>query len=297
MEKLTFKFEQGKPACPVACKYCHVTELDTDWSAAWSQGLVGLNKACTFMNVPPWIAEDQATQQRFFNFPWHLLQGDFAGWTAVTDGFMPSLLPYFWHWIEQVSPQAKLVTVVTKWAINREFMQQLALIPNLFLVITITGNEPPIEKIGSSVHLRTLDLAMQHGVRCLPMVHPYISGVSNLNFLPTIKKLGYSEISVKGLRYNPETMASWMPQTSKSLYEIAPFQEILLEDGWRQLILDSGLKLLSPKEWYWRDGLGLDPKLTKEKATELVSDLLAISQIASSATKNEVINTAIARRL
>lgn len=295
MQKSDFKFELGLPACPIACKYCHVTELDIDRTSAWSKGLVGLNKACTFMNVPPWIVEDSLTQQRFFNFEWDLLQGDFAGWTAVTDGLMPSLLPYFWHWIEQVSSSAKLVTIVTKWSVNRELMQKLAAIPNLFLVVTITGNEPPIEKIPSRVHLRTLESAKDLGVKCLPMCHPYITSVSDLSFLPAIKKLGYNEVCIKGLRYNASTMGCWMPENSKKFYHSS--EETLPEDGWREKVADTGLTLLSPKQWYWRDGINNSPALTKSYARELVCRLLKISNIASSATKEEVIEAAIARRL
>ncbi|HEY9879502.1 MAG TPA: hypothetical protein V6D29_13685 [Leptolyngbyaceae cyanobacterium] len=291
------QFEVGKPACPVACQYCHVTELDADRTAAWSKGLLGINKACTFMNVPPWIAEDEATQKQFYQTPWHLFTGDFAGWTAVTDGMMPKLLPYFWHWVERVSPVAKLVTVVTKWSINAQLMQELASIPNLFLVVTITGNEPPIERIPSRVHLRTLALAKEYGVRCLPMCHPYIAGVSDLSFLPHLKSLGYSEFCVKGLRYNPDTMGSWMPQTSKPLYEGHGIEEVLPEDGWRERVADAGLTLLSsPKEWYWRDGIALPPGLNRASAIAMVDQLLTMANIASSAPQ-EVRESAISRRL
>ena len=290
-----FRFEVGEPACPVACKYCHVTELDADRTAAWSRGLLGINKACTFMNVPPWIVEDTATQQQFYKTPWHLFRGDFVGWTAVTDGMMPELLPYFWHWVEQVSSIAKLVTVVTKWSINQELMGQLAQIPNLFLVVTITGNEPPIERIPSRVHLRTLALAKECGVRCLPMCHPYISGVSDLSFLPELAALGYKEFCVKGLRYNPETMGVWMPDRSKPLYE-SGIQESLPEDGWRDHVADAGLTLLSPKEWYWRDGHQRDPSCSYHEAVEHVDQLLPLCQIASS-NPGEVRIAAIQRRI
>lgn len=291
-----FRFEVGKPACPVACKYCHVTELDADRTAAWSQGLLGINKACTFMNVPPWIAEDPATQQQFYATPWHLFKGDFAGWTAVTDGMMPELLPYFWQWIDQVSPIAKLVTVVTKWAINRELMQELAKIPNLFLVVTITGNEPPIERIPSRVHLRTLELAKEFGVRCLPMCHPYISGVSNLSFLPLLANLGYTEFCIKGLRYNSATMGSWLPDSSNLFYENQGIEEILPEDGWRDQVAAANLQLLSPKNWYWRDGINRLPRLTYQESERLVRVLLQHCQIASSDTSS-VADSAIQRRL
>lgn len=295
---MQFKFEVGKPACPVACRYCHVTELDATRTAAWSQGLLGVNKACTFINVPPWIAKDIETQQRFYATPWYLFKGDFAGWTAVTDGMMPSLLRYFWYWAEKVSPIAKLVTVVTKWSINRDLMRELAQIPNLFLVVTATGNAPPIERIPVKVHLRTLALAKEFGVRCLPMCHPYISGVSDLAFLPEIKKLGYSEVCIKGLRYNPETMGDWMPLQSKIFYEGRGIQEVLPEDGWRDRVFEAGLSLLSPKQWYLREGQNLSPAIPIKEATRLTNEVLALAKVASSSGSEDAVrNACILRRL
>ena len=293
---MSFKFEVGEPACPVACKYCHVTELDVDRTANWSQGLVGVNKACTFMNVPPWINEDKATSDRFYNFPWHLLEGDFAGWTAVTDGLMRDLRKYFWLWIEMVSPIAKLTTVVSKWPINADFMEELSRIENFYLVITITGAEA-IEKVSTRLLLRNLERAKFYGVKALPMVHPYISGVSNISFLPELKKLGYDEVCFKGLRYNSETMGSWMPETSKLLYQGHGIEEVLPDDGWQQKIEDAGLSLLSPKQWYYREAINNQPKLSQDEAIANVDQLLHLAQIASSANEDVVRRSLVERRM
>ena len=293
---MSFKFEVGEPACPVACKYCHVTELDVDRTANWSQGLVGVNKACTFMNLPPWVNEDKATSDRFYNFPWHLLKGDFAGWTAVTDGLMRDLRKYFWLWIEMVSPIAKLTTVVSKWPINADFMEELSRIENFYLVITITGAEA-IEKVSTRLLLRNLERAKFYGVKALPMVHPYISGVSNISFLPELKKLGYDEVCFKGLRYNSETMGSWMPETSKLLYQGHGIEEVLPDDGWQQKIEDAGLSLLSPKQWYYREAINNQPKLSQDEAIANVDQLLHLAQIASSANEDVVRRSLVERRM
>lgn len=290
------KFEVGKPACPVACKYCHVTELDADRTANWSQGLIGVNKACSFMNLPPWINEDKSTSDRFYNFPWHLLKGDFAGWTAVTDGLMPDLRKHFWHWIEMVSPIAKLTTVVSKWPINADFMEALSRIENFYLVITITGAES-VENVSSRLLVRNLERAKFYGVKALPMVHPYISGVSNISFLPELKKLGYDEVCFKGLRYNSETMDSWMPETSKPLYEGRGIEEVLPDDGWQQKVEDAGLSLLSPKQWYYREAINNQPKLSKSEAIANVDQLLQLAQVASSASGDIVKRSLVERRM
>jgi len=293
---MSFKFEVGEPACPVACKYCHVTELDVDRTANWSKGLVGVNKACTFMNLPPWVNEDKATSDRFYNFPWHLLKGDFAGWTAVTDGLMRDLRKYFWLWIEMVSPIAKLTTVVSKWPINADFMEELSRIENFYLVVTITGAEA-IEKVSTRLLLRNLERAKFYGVKALPMVHPYISGVSNISFLPELKKLGYDEVCFKGLRYNSETMGSWMPETSKPLYQGHGIEEVLPNDGWQQKVEDAGLSLLSPKQWYYREAINNQPKLSKSEAIANVDQLLQLAQVASSASGDIVRRSLVERRM
>jgi len=80
-------------------------------------------------------------------------------------------------------------------------MRKLARVENFRLVVGITGNHPPIERISVRQHLDTLRLAKEEGVPTLPISHPYISGISDLSFLPELKKLGYDEFDVKGLRY------------------------------------------------------------------------------------------------
>lgn len=191
----------------------------------------------------------------------------------------------------------KLVTVVTKWSINREFMRELAAIPNLFLVITITGNRPPVEGIPPEVHLRSLALAREFNVRCLPMCHPYIGGVSDLSFVSQLAGLEYRELCTKGLRYNPETMGNWMPESSKKLYKRQGIEETLPDDGWQKIIEESGMKLLSPKQWYWREGFNLSPKLAPTEAEQLVNILWQSANVASSANSSEVLSSAISRQL
>jgi hypothetical protein len=274
-----FQFKAGKPACPIACKYCHVTELDADRTAKWSSGLIGINKACTFINVPPWINEDPTAQANFDNIPYELLSGDWVGWTAVT------------------SRVAKLITVVSKWPINRQLMKELATIDNLYLVITITGNPSPIELVDTRVHLRTLALAAEYGVKTLPMCHPYIAGVSDLSFLTELANLGYQSISVKGLRYNPTTMSNWMPTASRLLYDNSSQKEVLPDDGWREKVVDSGLSLLSPQHWYRDSAINLYPKLDLESATTQVNTLLNYCQIASSSSSQSVIDAVVKRKM
>jgi DNA repair photolyase len=291
------KFEAGKPACPVACKYCFVTEHNTRREVWNKNPVAGVNKACTYINVPPWIGEDKETERRFFSFPWEVLEGDFVGFTAITDPFWPKIEKYLRHFLEQVSPRAKLITLVSKWPASRRQMARLAQYPNLFLVVGITGNHPPIERVPVQQHLETLALAKEYGVRALPIAHPYIAGVSDLGFLPELQRLGYDEISVKGLRYCDAQMRSWMPESSRQYYIGRENEEVFPDDGWREKVADAGFSLLSPREWYLREGSELESHLPRKKAEELVDKVFQLANVTSSSPSEAVKQAAINRRL
>lgn len=291
------KFEAGKPACPVACRYCFITEHDTRRALWNSNPMAGVNKACTYINVPPWIDEDEEAQKKFFAFPWEILKGDFVGFTAITDPLWSKIDKYLRHFLDKVSPIAKLVTLVSKWPVSRTQMAWLAQYPNLFLVVGITGNKPPIEKVPVKRHLETLALAREDGVRALPISHPYIAGVSDLYFLKELREMGYSEISVKGLRYCHSRMSSWMPESSQQYYIGREDEEVLPEDGWRDKVAEASFSLLSPKEWYIRDGMSMSPHLPREEAEELVEQTFKFANVTSSSNSEEVKKAAISRRL
>lgn len=291
------RFEAGQPACPVACKYCFITEHDARRELWNTNPIAGVNRASTFINVTPWIADSREEQERFFRFPFEILEGDFVGFTAVTDPFWPKLDRFLWHFLETVSPIAKLVTCVTKWPIKRKVMRRLARIENFCLIVGITGNRPPVEKVTVHQHLDTLRLAKEEGVRALPISHPYIAELSDLSFLPELSKLGYNEFDVKGLRYCDTQMASWIPERSRRHYLGRETEEVLPEDGWRKLVTDSGFSLLSPRQWYLREGLLRSPHLLREDAVARVEKVLEIANVVSSADRNAVYEAAIERRL
>jgi DNA repair photolyase len=291
------KFAPGEPACPNACKYCFVTEHDAR-RGIWNKNpIAGINRACTYINVPPWVDSDPAAAEKFFNFPWEILKGDFVGFTAISDPFWPKLDKYLWHFIEKTSPLAKAVTCVTKWPLTENQMQKLSRYKNFFLVVGITGNNPPVEKFSISQHLKTLTRAKQLKIKVLPIIHPYIAGVSDLSFLPELKKIGYDYISVKGFRYCHDRMSQWLPTDSQNLYRHRENEEILIEDGWRDKVAAAGLKLLSPQVWYRQQAQDNEPHLSKEEAANLVAKIMKLANVTSSADSEKVKQAAIARRL
>ena len=294
--KKEFKFEPGKPACPVSCKYCFITEHDTR-REVWNQNpIAGINRACTYVNVPPWISEDKETQERFEKFPWEVLKGDIVGFTAITDPFWPKLDKWLRIFLEKSSAVAKIVTCVSKWPLNQEQFELISKYPNFLLIVTITGNDS-IEKVSAKQHLDTLRTAKEMGVKALPIIHPYISGVSDLSFLEELRDIGYDKISVKGLRYCHARMSNWMPKESQKFYINKEDEEVLPEDGWRQKIKDAGFSLLSPKEWYIQESADKEPKLELKEAEILVDKVLDLANVTTSSDREAVREAAIRRRL
>lgn len=291
-----YRFRAGKPACPVACKYCFITEHDTRREVWNAQPLLGINRACTFLNVPPWIGKDPESQRRFYEFPWEVLHGDYVGFTAVTDPFWTEIEPWFWRFVESASPRAKLLTAVTKWPLTATLVKRLSRIPNFLLVVAVTGNAPPVERVPVAKHLRTLALAKEHGLKALPVSHPYISGVSDLSFLRELRGMGYSEFDVKGFRYCDRTMKAWLPESSRAQYQGREDEEILPEDGWREKVTDAGLSLLSPRQWYLREA-PKTPSCSEAEAEHLVDRCLSMSAVVTSDCEEGVRRSAIFRRL
>lgn len=292
------KFSVGEPACPVACKYCFITEHDSRREVWNLNPIAGINRACTFVNVTPWIAADTDEQKRFSAFNWSALTGDYVGFTAITDPFYPRIDRWLWEWLDNASAVAKLTTCVTKWGISRKVMARLAQYPNFFLVLGITGNFS-IEKTPLKSHLNTLALAKEYGVPCLPISHPYIAGISDLSFLPQVKALGYNFFDVKGLRYCDANMGAWMPNAAKAHYMGREDEEVLPEDGWRERVAEAGLTLLSPRQWYILEAKQrkLQPHLSMEDAIEKVKAIMAMANVVTSSNADEVIAAAINRRL
>lgn len=293
---MTFRFEPGKPACPVRCKYCFITEHDAR-REVWNRNPeMGLNRATTFLNIPPWIDEDPIAQHRFTMFPGEILKGDFVGFTAITDPFWPKLDKWLWQFLDLASCYAKIVTCVTKWPLSKETLKRLSQYPRFRLIVSITGNPPPVERVTVDRHLRTLEWALEVGVKAHPICHPYIAGVSDLSFLPRLKQIGYHHMDVKGLRYCDAQMGAWMPETARKHYLGHEDIEHLPEDGWRERVTDAGLTLKTARRWYLEEGHGIGPSLDRSDAEELVRLVCERANIVSSALPQAVWDAAVLRR-
>lgn len=280
-------------ACPVNCRYCVITQVGYRAEAWQKKFLIGLNKAVTILN-PPADREDGEALASFYNFPLELLEGDRVGFNAISDPFWPKYRPELEWFLDKVAPIAKAVTCVTKFPVSATMMKRLALIPNFQLNVSVTGLDS-IERTPTKSRLKTLALAREYGVAAFATIHPYISGMSDLSFLSELARLGYTAVDVKGLRYDP-SMAEWMPEGTRRLYEGTEGKEVLPEDGWRKRIADAGLGLKSLRLWSAEQALPT-PHLTRSEAERRVAALLEYANITSSDSDESVIAATIERRL
>lgn len=280
-------------ACPVDCRYCVITQVE-DRRDLWQQRtILGINKAVTILNPP--LVQDAEADREFFAFPVELLRGDFVGFNAISDPFWRRYDRHLRWFLEHVAPIAKLVTCVTKMSPAPDVLDLLATIPNFRLVVSITGLDT-IEKTKPRHRLALLAAAKQRGIQAYPIIHPYIAGMSDLGFLDALRKLGYQEVDVKGLRYDT-SMDAWMPPSVQEHYRGTEGTEVLPEDGWKERVQASGLRVRSLKAWYHDEFDVLLPKLDEAEATHLVQQVIARANVTSSDTDEAVITAAVRRRL
>jgi DNA repair photolyase len=290
---MAHNFRQGQHGCPVNCAYCVVTEVDRR-RAQWNdRTILGVNKAVTILNPPP--ERTPETLRGFYDFPVELLRGDIVGFEGISDPFWPKYAQELEWFLEHVSPVAKLVTCVTKWNVSDSVLDRLAEIPNFRLVVSITGLDI-LEKTTTAQRLSLLARAKERGVKTFPIIHPYIPEMSDLSFLLELKKLGYDEIDIKGLRYS-ESMNSWMPDGVQKYFAGSGGDEVLVDDGWVAKLDEAGLKKISLKSWYRLGFEALSPHCSSDEAEDLVARILERANITSSDTDEAVVKAAIERRL
>lgn len=287
------KYHIGDHGCPVNCRYCVITEVEYRRKMWNKKTIMGINKAATILN-PPTDLNNKNEVQEFYNFPLELLRGDIVGFNALSDPFWPKYKKELDYFLKNVPQLAKLVVFVTKFPISDETFLDLKKIKNLRLNVSITGLDS-LEKTKTRDRLLNLKKAKDYGIQALPVVHPYIAGMSDLSFLSELKKMGYKYIDVKGLRYDHKNMKEWMPKESQKYY-FGQTGEILPEDGWREKIAESGLELIKVRDWY-KLSMPKTPQLTPEEAQNSVNEILKFANITSSDQDQAVIQSAIKRRL
>ena len=281
-------------ACPIGCKYCHVSEVSYRRKAWQRKFLIGLNKTATVFN-PPIDLEDKSALQTFYDFPLELFTGDIVGFNAITDPFWSKYRNELSFFLERVPNLAKSVVCVTKFPVTRKQMLILSSIPNFLLNVSITGLDM-LEKTSTENRLKTLSLAKEYGVKAFPVIHPYIHGMTNLYFLKELKKLGYEEVDIKGFRYDP-SMSSFLPKHVNAVYnsftgiESFPYEGIIKEN-----IKAAGIQIIPLRNWVNKQ-TSQEKSIPLELATSYVNQILSYANITSSASSKEVIIHCIRRRI
>lgn len=282
-------------SCPINCKYCVINNVETRKNLWEKSTIVWLNKAVTIIN-PPFNLEDKEKVDEFYNFPYEILVGDIVWFNAITDPFWPKYSKELEFFLEKVSPIAKIVTCVTKFPISEKRMQYLSKFKNFRLVVSITWLDN-IENSSTDSRLKTLALAKKYNIQAFPLIHPYISWMSDLSFLDELKSMGYNHVDVKWFRYNDNNMQNWINPSSRELYIKTNEEEILIEDWWREKAKNSKIQLLGLKDWYLQTIPKNSSSLTRQEAKEKVEQILKYANITSSDSHEQVIKSSIDRRL
>ena len=294
------QFKKGQ-VCIGDCAYCAVTEVKSNRANEWekrfdsNEFVISINKPTTIFNPPPlYLLGSEEANKTFYEFPLELFKSDFVGFCAISDPMLPYYRDHLNWFLDNVPQVAKVVSMITKFPIDRKMMEKLASVSNFQLFVSTTGLDS-IEATTTKSRLKTLALAKEYGVRALPVVHPYISGMTDLSFLADLKKIGYDEVSLKGLRYD-SSMKDWMPSNVSKLYEGTEGEETLIEDDYKDTVNSYGVEIISLKNWALENA-PTDRGIDLVEATELTDKLLAFANITSSDSNQAVREAAIKRRL
>jgi len=290
-------------SCPVGCKYCAITEVEYRaklWDTMKNNNLISINKAVTIINPPR--KKTESSLHTFYSLPLTWFEWDIVGFNAITDPFWPKYSEQLDYFLEKIAPKAKLAVCVTKFPVREKMMEKLSKIPNFRLTVSLTGLdmiENKILKTSESAtveRLETLRLAKEYWVLAFPLIHPYISGMSNLNFLYELKNMWYDSVDVKWFRYD-NSMNSWLPKNVQELYVGTGGKEVLIDDWWAKKITGAWLKLMSLKSWYRKmEGNANSLSLSYDEALFRTLDMVSYSNITSSDTDEAVIEATILRK-
>lgn len=256
--------------CPVDCAYCVIRQVENRkslWDA--SPNAMAVNKAVTILNSRiPDVG---------------ILEGDIVSYNGVSDPFWKRHESDLLWFLREVAPVARIVTCVTKIPPSKKIWDILEGIPNFRLVVSVTGLDG-LEKIPTARRVEILQIAAERVIPAFPVIHPYIPGMSDLNFLRDVPG---GSCDIKGLRYD-RRMDSWMPPDVAAWHRQYEGMEAPVE-----IPNTYGKKIISLKRWY-DDG---DKKnISREKAERLVSKVFQKAHITSSDSNDAVLFASVRRR-
>lgn len=280
--------------CPVKCKYCMVTHIDSRREKWEEKHRFGINKTVMFINK---LEGDPPIKDLLLDDS--LFAGEYVGFEGITDCFNPIYKEDLEYMIEysKKSKMKKLV-LVTKWNISKDRLRKLQNNNKILLVVTVTGLDI-LEEIKTSERIRVIKDALDLNINVLPIIHPYIHKLSDISFVGELARMGIREIPVKGLRYNHEHMGYWaeeyMDKEVLEIYKNNQEDEILVGEDYIQEIFNKyNIKNCSFREYVHRDN-GISG-VSYEEAKKAVDTIFKECVVSSSDSEN-VYEYAIKRRM
>jgi DNA repair photolyase len=175
--------------CPVQCKYCMVTQIDSRREQWEVKPTYGINKTLFFINSKP--------NSMLPTIPTRWLDYEYVGYQGTSDPFW-SVHEYGLHEICElsVSTEMRSLVLVTKMEEAASALSWLKQYKKVKLVVSITGLDL-LERTTTASRIKTIQKAKELEIPVLPLIHPYIHGVSNLGFLKTLAKEGVEYVSLK----------------------------------------------------------------------------------------------------
>lgn len=277
-----------KQCCPVQCKYCMASRIDAR-STFWNNGYrVGVNKTCTFLNRFPGDPE-----LKDMDLPWNDLEGDYVGFEGASD-CMWSVYRKDLEWMIDHLDQFRIRKLVLTTKIPDVPLELLRKNPRVCVVFSMTGLDT-LEQTKTADRLNAMIRLRDAGVETHAIIHPYIHGYSDLSFLKEFRSAGFTEIGLKGFRYNPSTMnLAEIPERILKQYRGNEDEEnIGIQDAAR-VITEEGLRVAGLREMVHTDST--DFGISAERAKEEVSDLFRQSVISSSDKNYDSIFQAVVNR-
>jgi len=270
----------NRPACPVACKYCSITEVSYR-REQWERGVsISINKVVTVLNkhYKEWLPPEYFTS-------------DILCFEASSDPFWTERFNDFERFCMDYASVSRLITFVTKMPITRKHLEVLKRVEvPIVVVVSITGlDELGIERTRREILYDNIRKCQDLGIPSIPLIHPYIHGLVDVHkLLEEFKALGIKYYQIKGFRFDSSMV--WLP---KEVYEFYKDKEGIEYMPELEIQVD-GLTRIELRDFYRM--YQLPPKIDCGQAAEYVSKVIKHAIITSSAPKEEVIEYAIKRR-
>jgi len=270
----------NKPACPVACKYCSVTEVSYRKEQWAKSGSISINKVVTILN-----------RNHMGWLPPEIFTSDILCFEASSDPFWMERFDDFNRFCTDYAPVARLITFVTKMPISRKHLDVLKDVKTpVAVVVSITGLDSfGIEKTRRKVLYDNIKKCQDISIPAIALIHPYIHGLTDAaELVEEFKALGMKYYQIKGFRF--DRSMTWLPKNVYEFYMNKEGTEYIPELN----IKVDGITRLELSEFYRMHRL--PPKIDCERAKEYVEDVMGHAIVTSSSSKDDVMKHAVMRR-